>query len=166
MAAIRGRHHARVCAISVVTLLLSAIPAMAAGVVEKASSPTSLSRTLQPVVESARGGKCVAEPDFMRRNHMDLLKHQRDDTLRGGIRTGKYSLKACIDCHASQTTGSVSADNRNFCQSCHQYAAVTIDCFECHSNKPQQARNEKNPMHDSVAVSQQSSSSIQTVPKK
>jgi len=89
-----------------------------------------------PVIEAARGGQCVADAAFMRRNHMELLKHQRDDTLRGGIRTGKYSLKACIACHASQTSQSVTAEPGNFCQSCHNYAAVRIDCFECHANKP------------------------------
>lgn len=91
----------------------------------------------QPVIEAARGGQCVADPAFMRRNHMGLLKHQRDETLRGGVRTGIYSLKTCIDCHASQTTNSVAASDTNFCTSCHRYAAVKIDCFECHTNKPQ-----------------------------
>ena len=69
----------------------------------------------------------------MRRRHMDLLKHQRDDTLRAGVRNGNYSLKACIACHASQKTQSVNAEAGNFCQSCHAYAAVKIDCFECHT---------------------------------
>ncbi len=92
----------------------------------------------QPVVEKALAGtQCVADPAFMRRNHMKLLKHQRDDTLRGGVRTGRFSLKACIACHASQTTHSVSAASSNFCQSCHAYAAVQIDCFECHASQPQ-----------------------------
>lgn len=94
-------------------------------------------RVPQPVIESARGGQCVEDPAFMRRNHMELLKHQRDDTLRGGVRTGRYSLKECIACHASQTTQSVTAASSNFCQSCHAYAAVKIDCFECHANQPQ-----------------------------
>ncbi|MBK7315029.1 hypothetical protein [Candidatus Aalborgicola defluviihabitans] len=94
-------------------------------------------RVPQPVIEAARGGKCVEDPALMRRNHMELLKHQRDETVHGGIRTGKYSLKACIACHASQTTGSVTAKDTNFCQSCHNYAAVKIDCFGCHANKPQ-----------------------------
>ena len=98
---------------------------------------TSASRVSQPVIEAARGGQCVGDPAFMRRNHMQLLKHQRDDTLRGGIRTGQYSLKTCIDCHASKTTNSVAASDTNFCQSCHTYAAVKLDCFECHTNKPQ-----------------------------
>ena len=94
----------------------------------------SASRVPKPVIEAARGGKCVADPAFMRRNHMKLLQHQRDDTLRGGVRTGQYSLKACIGCHASTTTGSVNASSSNFCQSCHAYAAVKIDCFECHAS--------------------------------
>ncbi len=91
----------------------------------------------QPLIEKARAGtQCVADPAFMRRNHMNLLKHQRDDTLRGGVRTGRHSLKECIACHASQTTQSVNASSSDFCQSCHAYAAVKIDCFECHASKP------------------------------
>jgi hypothetical protein len=95
-------------------------------------------RVPQPVIEAARGDQCVEDPAFMRRNHMELLKHQRDDTVRGGIRAAKYSLKACIGCHASKSSGSVSLASTNFCQSCHSYAAVKIDCFECHANKPPQ----------------------------
>jgi len=93
-------------------------------------------RTPKPVVERAsQGAQCVADPAFMRRNHMDLLKHQRDDTVRGGIRGAKYSLKDCIDCHASVKTASVAKAETNFCVSCHSYAAVKIDCFECHTGK-------------------------------
>lgn len=101
------------------------------------AADVSNSRVPQPVIERARGGSCVADPATMRRQHMVMLKHQRDDTLRGGIRTGHYSLKECIACHASQSTNSVTAAGSNFCQSCHTYAAVHIDCFECHANQPQ-----------------------------
>jgi len=116
--------------------LLLSIGLMAAA--EGVSAAATAGRTPKPVVEAARGGQCVEDPTFMRRNHMQLLKHQRSDTLRGGVRTGKYSLKECIACHASQTTNSVSASADNFCQSCHNYAAVSIDCFGCHANKPAQ----------------------------
>jgi hypothetical protein len=67
---------------------------------------------------------------------MELLKHQRDDTVRGGIRGAKYSLKDCVGCHAGAKTRSVAAAPGDFCVSCHSYAAVTIDCFECHTGKP------------------------------
>ncbi len=116
-----------------VSLCLAAVlPAVA----QSGAAPVATRQGLQPLVEKARAGQCVADPAFMRRNHMQLLKHQRDDTLRGGIRTGKYSLKECVACHASQTSQSVNAEAGNFCQSCHTYAAVKIDCFECHANKP------------------------------
>ena len=92
-------------------------------------------RTPRPTIERAiRGGQCVADPAFMRRNHMDLLKHQRDDTVRAGMRGAKYSLRDCIDCHASEKTASVAKTESNFCVSCHSYAAVRIDCFECHAS--------------------------------
>ena len=94
------------------------------------------SRTPRPVIEPAKGGQCVADPAYMRRNHMDLLKHQRDDTVRAGARAGKFSLQACIQCHASQQTNSVAQAAGNFCVSCHSYTAVKIDCFECHAAKP------------------------------
>ena len=108
------------------------------GGVHAGEAPSKPSRVPQPVIEAARGGQCVEDPAFMRRNHMELLKHQRDDTLRGGVRiTAKYSLKACIECHASPASNSVTATQTNFCVSCHSYTAVKIDCFECHATQPQ-----------------------------
>jgi predicted CXXCH cytochrome family protein len=109
-----------------VSALLAAAPA-AAG-----------ERTPQPVIERATAGtQCVEPAAYMRRHHMDLLKHQRDDTVRGGIRGAKHSLKGCIDCHASQQSQSVAKSETNFCVSCHSYAAVKIDCFGCHTAQPQ-----------------------------
>lgn len=109
---------------------------LAASMPAAAQNAAGASQGLGPLVTKARGGPCVDDPVFMRRNHMSLLKHQRDDTLHGGVRSGKYSLKACVACHASQTTQSVSAEAGDFCQSCHSFAAVKIDCFGCHASKP------------------------------
>ena len=92
---------------------------------------------LQVKVQPARPGThCVADPAFMRRNHMDLLRHQRDLTVHDGVRGQRFSLKGCVDCHASAATHSVAAAPGDFCVACHRYAAVTIDCFECHSSQP------------------------------
>lgn len=112
-----------------------------AGIILAASMPVSggdavPGRVPKPVLEEARGGKCVEDTAYMRRNHMKLLMHQRDETVHQGIRTRKYSLNGCIECHASQKNSSVIGSNENFCQSCHSYAAVKIDCFECHAGKP------------------------------
>lgn len=91
-------------------------------------------RTPLPAIEKAAAGtQCVEPADAMRRNHMRYLQHQRDDTVRGGVRGARHSLKGCVDCHASRKTGSVVASAADFCSSCHGYAAVRIDCFECHA---------------------------------
>ena len=92
-------------------------------------------RVPKPVLERGTGEKCVEDTAFMRRNHMTLLKHQRDETVHNGIRTKRYSLNGCIECHASRKTGSVIGSDQNFCQACHSYAAVQLDCFECHASK-------------------------------
>jgi len=92
----------------------------------------------KPVITKAvKGEQCVEPNDTMRRNHMKLLDHHRDETVLNGIRTKKYSLKECINCHASEKTGSVATAKDDFCVSCHSFAAVKIDCFDCHSTKPQ-----------------------------
>ena len=72
----------------------------------------------------------------MRRDHMSMLTHQRDDTVHAGVRGAPVSLTACVECHASQSSGSVAAARTDFCVSCHSYAAVKIDCFECHASRP------------------------------
>lgn len=91
-------------------------------------------RTPVPNMVTESDGKCIAPPEEMRRNHMEMLKHQRDRTLRQGIRGEPASLNACIECHASKKTGSVLGKG-DFCESCHSYVAVKLDCFECHQPK-------------------------------
>ena len=83
---------------------------------------------------TAKGDKCVEPTNVMRRNHMDFILHQRDDTMRRGVRTEKHSLKACINCHADPKTNSVLGKD-GFCESCHKYTAVSVDCFGCHNHK-------------------------------
>ena len=85
-----------------------------------------------PKVKIERGEACVAPVAEMRRDHMKMLFHQRDRTMRQGIREARASLKGCVECHASRKTDSVLG-KEGFCSSCHEYAAVKIDCFECHT---------------------------------
>jgi len=95
-------------------------------------------------VKAFKGDKCVEPADVMRREHMDFLKHQRIETVHEGVRGKKYSLRGCIDCHAvpdEQAGGKRTA--RAFCSDCHKYAAVNIDCFQCHTTKPDDAKSAK-----------------------
>lgn len=94
-------------------------------------------RTPKPAIEPAKTGtQCVAPPEVMRRDHPAMLKHQRDVTVHRGVRQARDSLQGCVGCHASGATGSVAQAKTDFCSSCHGYAAVTIDCFECHASRP------------------------------
>ncbi len=98
----------------------------------------------QPVIVPAfKGEQCVADTNLMRSDHMKLLDHQRDDTVIDGVRGAPYSLIGCVDCHAQRSDSGaairVDAEGQ-FCQSCHAYAAVKIDCFSCHAAVPEQAR--------------------------
>ena len=83
---------------------------------------------------------CVNSIEYMRKNHMDELKHHRDETVRKGIRANKHSLAECVECHVSEDSNGKLArfgDDKHFCSSCHNYVAVSIDCFQCHNDKPQ-----------------------------
>lgn len=96
-------------------------------------------RTPKPAIEPAKAGtQCVAPPEVMRRDHPAMLKHQRDVTVHRGVRQARDSLQGCVGCHASAATGSVAQAKTDFCSSCHGYAAVSIDCFECHASRPAQ----------------------------
>ncbi|MBI3042773.1 MAG: hypothetical protein HYY78_08100 [Betaproteobacteria bacterium] len=96
------------------------------------TSPRQAQRVPLPVIRIEQGEACVAPVEEMRRNHMAMLLDQRDRTVREGIRTTRFSLKNCVECHASRKTGSVLGKD-GFCSSCHTYAAVSMDCFECHT---------------------------------
>jgi len=82
---------------------------------------------------------CVRPVEDMRKNHMDYILHQRDKTVHEGVRTEKDSLAKCIDCHIAPDEKGKYADfgeDQHFCSSCHNYASVQVDCFECHRDKP------------------------------
>ena len=82
---------------------------------------------------------CVEPTGFMRRNHMELIKHQRDATVHQGIRSTKHSLAGCIDCHVSRDPEGqplpVNGEHQ-FCNACHAFAAVDVNCFGCHASVP------------------------------
>ena len=82
---------------------------------------------------------CVAPTAFMRRNHFELIEHQRDVTVHQGIRKTDNSLAGCVDCHVrSDAAGNHVPINApgEFCAGCHKYAGASLDCFTCHATKP------------------------------
>ncbi|MCL4464935.1 MAG: sulfate reduction electron transfer complex DsrMKJOP subunit DsrJ [Chloroflexi bacterium] len=78
--------------------------------------------------------QCVESKDWMRDNHMQLLVQWREDVVRNNDRTytsftynkqyKKSLTNTCLKCH----------DNKqDFCDSCHTYAGVSPNCWDCHN---------------------------------
>ncbi len=119
------------------TVISYALLALVAGVL--ALPAAAEPRIPLPTIAKGKGDQCVEPLDVIRRDHMDLMNHQRDRTTYEGVRTKQHSLKNCIECHASKDDEGqwvpVNAPGQ-FCDSCHSYAAVSMDCFQCHATTP------------------------------
>ena len=127
-----GRSSLATAGLFVATLVVGAAVGGAAGLAIDVAM-------VQPVVPRAEG-TCVAPKEVMRRQHMSMLKHGRDVIVRDGDRAGATALTTCIACHAVRGADGkpvTVASPQHFCRSCHDYAAVKIDCFECHASRPE-----------------------------
>jgi len=104
--------------------------------------PAAAGDSILPVIPEAQARfseaqGCVEPVDDMRRNHMEYILHQRDKTMHEGIRTRQHSLVECINCHVSDAPDAPRySSEEHFCNSCHTYASVRIDCFQCHADRP------------------------------
>ncbi len=90
-------------------------------------SPVEAAGSKMPELQTPKGKPCMHEPEWMKRNHMDMLKHQREITVREGVRVRNETLQNCSTCHTSRA---------QFCDRCHNYVNVDPGCFQCH-NYPQ-----------------------------
>lgn len=88
--------------------------------------------------------KAIGEPhpegnEYWRINHPALLSHDRDMTVVDGVRNIDASLAECVSCHAVKGPDAAPVtveSDQHFCRACHDYAAVKIDCFQCHNSVP------------------------------
>ena len=135
--------HPAAATAALAALLALALAAMAGA--PTAVNADSLLPHIPPAAASAGSGDqrvCVAPNDIMRKQHFTFILHHRDETVHRGIRTPRYRFAGCVACHATQT-----ADGRyrpinapgEFCAACHEYTAVSIDCFSCHAAVPDTA---------------------------
>lgn len=95
--------------------------------------------SLLPDIPRATGEPHPEGNAFWRKNHMDLMRHDRDLTVRNGIRDIGASLTGCFDCHAAtDDAGQIVTyeSEQHFCRTCHDYVAVKVDCFMCHRSTP------------------------------
>ena len=104
--------------------------------------PAVADRVPMPQIPAAKGAHCVRPTEWMRKNHMTLLMQLRYEAVHDGIRHKHESLPGCIGCHVSRLANGTypSASSRAFfCNACHRYVGVSIDCFACHSSRPDAA---------------------------
>jgi len=123
--------------ILLLSALLGTLPLAIATAADEATS--SFGKIAIPAPpKPATAANCVEPVEVMRRDHMKFLLHQRDATVLEGERDKKYSLVGCMDCHnPASADGKIVRyeDPQHFCASCHNYASVNIDCFECHADR-------------------------------
>ncbi len=129
-------------AFSSVNRSMRLIGALAAGALCALAATAVLGESAVTKGSRAAGlSACVAPTDDMRRNHMNYIKHQRVRTVHEGVRGSKFSLVGCVDCHAAVESGKPLPINSQgqFCKGCHDFASVSIDCFQCHRGIPSRA---------------------------
>ena len=97
---------------------------------------------LWPDIPAATGTPHPEGNEYWRKNHMTLMRHDRNLTMREGDREIGASLKKCFDCHTVTDSSGAAltyTDDRHFCRSCHDFAAVKVDCFVCHRSTPDES---------------------------
>jgi hypothetical protein len=88
--------------------------------------------------------KCVMPTPYMRANHMQMLVDWREKVIRSHEATGTQDDRmfvnpegkkflaslsnTCMDCHSNKS---------QFCDQCHNYVAVTPNCWGCHQDREQ-----------------------------
>jgi len=122
-------------AVAVVLVLALAVPAVVAGGQVLADGWTRAQPDYTKLIKAHRGD----DPTVMIRNHPDFLLHKQHVVVYSGMRNTDESIERCVTCHVKKDAGGQPVDFENpkhFCTECHNRAAVTMDCFECHNSKP------------------------------
>ena len=91
------------------------------------------------LTEKAKAAKvCVRSTEYMKAEHMQLLDVWREAVAREGERIyvspdgQEYNMSlsnTCLDCHSNKA---------EFCDRCHDYAAVRPYCWDCHIDNPKE----------------------------
>jgi hypothetical protein len=118
------------------------IVATLVGFVALLTSPLWLARSAGPAAASpalvlpSKATACVMPLEYMRTSHMDLLNTWRDLAVRQNVHSWSapdgtsYRIGltgTCLGCHTNKA---------EFCDRCHEYAAVTPTCWDCHVSPP------------------------------
>jgi hypothetical protein len=77
--------------------------------------------------------ECVASIEYMKTSHMKLLLEWRDQAVRFNNREFvAYNGKTYTRNLTATCLGQCHGVKADFCERCHNYAAVSATCWDCH----------------------------------
>jgi len=85
---------------------------------------------------AAKDKQCVLPTAQMRATHMQLLIDWRDQVVRTGSRVWVSPSGKKFEASLSNTCLGCHTNKAEFCDQCHNYIAVTPNCWGCHLEKP------------------------------
>jgi len=106
---------------------------------------------LGPAIPKATGSPHPEGNEYMIRHHMEMMFHSRDVTVHEGDRKVSASIAQCFDCHTVRDASGTPVtyqDPSHFCRTCHDFAAVKVDCFDCHRSTPSDFTEP--PLHEAL----------------
>jgi hypothetical protein len=76
--------------------------------------------------------QCIESKEYMRDNHMHLLDQWRQMKVRDGQTVYTASDGKTYDISLTGTCLKCHSNKEEFCDTCHQYAGVQPNCWDCH----------------------------------
>jgi len=100
--------------------------------VGKAAPPPIEPKIDTPEIQKMVEKKCVEPKSFMKTEHMVLLDNWRNWYVREGRQIYTAADGKQYDISLSNTCMKCHSNKKDFCDKCHNYAAVTPYCWDCH----------------------------------
>lgn len=76
--------------------------------------------------------KCIEPTEYMSQYHMDLLADWRLQVTRNNQTTYTASDGQTYEMSMENTCFKCHTNAQQFCDSCHSYTGVTLNCWSCH----------------------------------
>jgi hypothetical protein len=90
----------------------------------------------EPLAPPAQPGRCIEAKDAMRTSHPRLLSAWREQVVRTGQRTWHTTDGRDVRIGLGETCLGCHGETSKFCDRCHAQNAVTLSCWQCHSQSP------------------------------
>lgn len=86
-----------------------------------------------PEINALEEKECIADTEWMRENHMQLLDDWRWEVIRNGATEYVAPNGQVYDMSLDDTCLSCHSNREEFCETCHDYSNVELYCWDCHN---------------------------------